>query len=122
MVMDRLLHYYPDYTLARAGRGGVLARIGESKRAREDAQECLGRERTPFLLYQMAGLYAQLSRHEPNSDAKREALRLLESALKGGFSDVRTLLTDTDLDPIRDDVEFKRLADVANRFIRSPKK
>jgi tetratricopeptide (TPR) repeat protein len=122
VVLDRLLDYYPDHVLARAGRGVVLARIGECERARKDAVECLRHDRTPFLLYQMAGLYAQISRHESGNDARREALQLLELALKNGFTDVAMLKSDSDLDPIRHDAEFERLADAAKKLNRSPKK
>jgi uncharacterized membrane protein YfbV (UPF0208 family) len=64
----------------------------------------------------MAGLFAQISRHEKSTDAKVESLRLLGQALRLGFTDVKLLKSDTDLDPIRDDPEYKRLADVAERL------
>jgi serine/threonine protein kinase/tetratricopeptide (TPR) repeat protein len=111
-VLDRFLTLYPDHVPARAGRGVVLARIGECKRARADAERIAPTERTPFIRYQLAGLYAQLSRHEKGPDARDEALRLLSRALRDGFTDLTVWKTDPDLDPIRTDPEFKRLLDV----------
>jgi serine/threonine protein kinase/Flp pilus assembly protein TadD len=119
-VLDTLLEYYPDHHIARAGRGVVLARLGECARARQDAVECLRQERTPFVLFQMAGLYAQLSRHEKEPDAKQESLRLLGQALRTGFTDLKLLASDPDLAPIRDDPEYRRLADAAARLAPVP--
>jgi tetratricopeptide (TPR) repeat protein len=112
-VLDQFLEYYPDHIGARLGRGVVLARLGECKRARSDAEECLKRDRTPFFLFQAAGLFAQISRHEQGNEARKEALALLGTALQKGFSELELFKTDHDLDPIRDDAEFKRLLDIA---------
>src|SRR5262249_1295167 len=62
-VLDKLLELYPSHVEARAGRGVYLARIGEIVRAKKDAADCRREEQTPILLYQLACLYAQLSRH-----------------------------------------------------------
>jgi serine/threonine protein kinase/Tfp pilus assembly protein PilF len=111
-VLDRFLEYYPDHVGARLGRGVVLARMGECQKARLDAEICLKNNPTPFFLYQAAGLYAQVSRHEKGNDAKKEAIALLGKALRKGFTDLGLFQTDTDLDPIRDDQEFKRLLQI----------
>ena len=115
-ILDRLLEYYPDHFAARAGRGVVLARLGDCVKARQDATACLQQDRTPFLLFQMAGLFAQLSRHEKESDAKQEAMRLLAQSLRLGFTNLKLLKDDADLNPIRGELEFKRLADAAERL------
>lgn len=112
-VLDQFLDYYPDHIGARMGRGVVLARLGECKRARSDAEEALKHDRSPFFLFQAAGLYAQISRHEQGNEAKKEALSLLGSALQKGFSDLELLKTDPDLDPVRGEAEFKRLLEIA---------
>jgi hypothetical protein len=121
-VLDRLLEYYPDHNGARAGRGVVLARIGECERARQDAVECLKHDCSPFLLYQIAGIYAQISGHEKTPDAKQRALQLLGTAIRNGFSDLQTMKTDTDLDPIRSEAEFKRLFELVAGLQKSPAK
>lgn len=121
-VLDRFLKWYPDNVGARAGRGVVLARIGECDKARRDAKECLLQERTPFLQFQLAGLYAQISRHEKGNDAKDEAQRLLGNALRSGFTDLQTWKADHDLDPLRGEAEFKRLQGVLAGLKLSPVK
>ena len=60
--MDELLDLYPTHTEARSGRAIYLARMGEAKRAIADANIVLKEEPTPYRLYQMAGLHAQLSK------------------------------------------------------------
>jgi eukaryotic-like serine/threonine-protein kinase len=120
-VLDQLLEYYPDHVGAIGGRGVLLARLGESDKARRDAKECLRRERTPFLLFQMAGLYAQLAKHEKALDAKQEALALLDTALRNGFSDIHLLRTDADLEPIRNEADYRRLVEAAAK-LHEPRK
>jgi serine/threonine protein kinase/tetratricopeptide (TPR) repeat protein len=69
-VLDRFLEYYPDHTGARLGRAVTLARLGECKRARRDIEQCLEYDVAPFFLFQAAGAYAQISRHEKGDDAR----------------------------------------------------
>jgi serine/threonine protein kinase/Tfp pilus assembly protein PilF len=113
VVFDRFLEYYPDHVAARLGRGVILARLGECERARRDAEESLERDRSPFFLFQAAGLYAQIAQYEKGDDAKKEALALLGSALRKGFADLELFKTDADLNPIRGEAEFKRLLEIA---------
>jgi len=115
-VLDRLLELYPSHTEARAGRGVYLARIGKVEAAREDARASLEADSSPFFLYQMAGLYAQISKHEPAGDARTEALRLLARAFRAGFDQLQLIPNDPDLDPIRTDPEFVRLVEHARQL------
>jgi tetratricopeptide (TPR) repeat protein len=108
-VMDQLLDFYPLYIEARAGRGVYRARAGDAKGAREDAAVCLREEPNAFRYYQMAGLYAQLSRRETDGKARREALRLLALALRSGFTDLNLMKKDSDLDPIRSTEDYQSL-------------
>jgi tetratricopeptide (TPR) repeat protein len=108
-ALDRLLELYPAYTEARAGRGVYLARIGDGARARRDAEASLMEEPTPYRYYQMAGLHAQLAKHEGDGPARREAFRLLAVALRSGFANFELIDKDSDLDPIRGSDEFKGL-------------
>ncbi len=118
-VLDRLLELYPDHIEARASRGVYLARLGRLAEARRDCEQTLAAEPTASRKYQMAGLQAQLARHEPAGPARSQALRLLAQALRGGFDDLKTLNVDRDLDPIRNDPEFKRLLAAAQHFLQN---
>jgi tetratricopeptide (TPR) repeat protein len=108
-VMDRLLEMYPSHVEARAGRGVYLARLGDGKRARQDAADTLRDETTPFRLYQVASLYAQLSKHESDGRAKADALRYLTDAFRAGFQDLKLVDEDTDLAPISRDPAFQKI-------------
>src|SRR5262249_57288252 len=84
--MDRLLDLYPHHVEARAGRGVYLARIGEEERAKRDAAEVLRDEPTAYRFFQMAGLYAQLSKGETDGKNRRAAFRMRSLARRHRFS------------------------------------
>ena len=119
-ALDTLLGLYPGYVPARAGRGVLLARIGKREAAHADARMALEKDRTPLNTYQVAGIYALTSRQQP--DDRREALRLLESALSQGFG-LDLIDKDRDLDAIRDGPELRRLVEAARarRPVSSPR-
>jgi hypothetical protein len=112
-VLDLLLDLYPNHVESRASRGVYLARIGRAAEARRDAADTLAAEPTAYRKYQMAGLYAQLARHDPRGKDGAEALRFLASAFRGGFENMKLLKEDTDLDPLRSDPEFQRIVETA---------
>src|SRR5262249_9791840 len=106
-VLDRLVTLYPDFVRGRGDRGVLLARLGRRRAALADAEACLARSDHPFTHYQVAGIYALTSRQE--ADDRREALRHVPIALRQGHgSDL--LEGAHDLDPLREDPEFRRLA------------
>src|SRR5262249_54106026 len=107
-VFDRLVELYPDYVLARAGRGVVLARLGRREAALRAAEAALARDSKPGPRYQVAGIYALTSRSNPAD--RGEAFRLLSSALRGDYG-FDLLDQDKDLDPIRAQPEFHRLVE-----------
>jgi serine/threonine protein kinase/lipoprotein NlpI len=109
-VLDKVIALEPSYVPARAGRGVLLARLGRRDAAHADAREALQRDTQPFTIYQVAGIYALTSRG--HTDDRREALRLLASALRQGFG-LELLDGDHDLDPIRDLPEFRRIVEAA---------
>jgi tetratricopeptide (TPR) repeat protein len=113
VVLDELLKIYPDCVEARAGRGVYLARLGEIDRARADARECLKHDRSPFLLYQLAGLYAQLIRVDKQGGSKEKALEMIAGAFRGGFNQFAVVNSDPDLNPLRSDPEFKTILEHA---------
>lgn len=105
-TLDRLVTRYPDFVEARIGRGVLHARLGQRKRALEDASESLLRDSRGLILYQAGCIYALTSRQEPND--RQEAYRLVERALRAGFG-AEHLRTDPDLSPLRDHQEYQRL-------------
>ena len=115
-VMDELLELYPTHTEARAGRAVYLSRMGEAKRAMADAAVVLKEEPTPFRLYQMAGMYAQLSKKDTSGAARQQALQLAAKAFRTGFDKLNLIAIDPDLDPIRHDAEFKELVQHARKL------
>ncbi len=115
-ALDKLVACYPDFVLARAGRGVLLARLGKRETAHKDALECLARDNKPLTYYQLAGIYALTSK--TNRDDRQQAFRLLSLSLQKGVG-FDLLETDRDLDPIRSCPEFKKLVDAA-RAICSP--
>jgi tetratricopeptide (TPR) repeat protein len=109
-VLDRAVELYPDHVPARAGRGVLLARDGRRDEAIRDAKDALLRNTDPSNLFQVGCIYALTSKSHPED--RVEALRLLSGALQRGFGR-QYLDTDHDLDPLRDDAEFKRLVAAA---------
>jgi tetratricopeptide (TPR) repeat protein len=109
-VLDALVEAHPDYLGGRAGRGVLLARLGKRDTALADAAAVLKANPPPLIRYQVAGIFALTSETHPADRA--EALRLLASAFRDneGLSYVPT---DPDLDPIRDDPDFRKLVDAA---------
>jgi hypothetical protein len=114
--MDELLELYPTHTDARAGRAVYLARLGESKRAIADANVVLKEEPTPFRLYQMAGVYAQLSKTDSTGASRQQALQLAAKAFRTGFDKLNIIAADPDVEPIRNDTEFKELVQHARKL------
>jgi len=116
-VLDTAVALYPDDVRPLAGRGVYLARLGKRDLALKDAEKALLTDTNPSNLYQVAGIYALTSQQEP--DDRREAMRLLASALKKGFG-FEYLEIDRDLDPIRELPTFRRVIE-ASRALQSAK-
>jgi serine/threonine protein kinase/lipoprotein NlpI len=116
-VLDESVGYYPEYVAARASRGVLLARIGKRDAALQDAVESLRQDAGPAVAYQVAGIYALTSKQNPND--RREAFRLLSSALKNGYG-FDLLDIDPDLNPIRSLPEFARLVEAARAIRQIP--
>ncbi len=115
-VLNRAVELNADYVPARAGRGVLLARRGKRDDALRDAKDSLVRDTRAPNLYQVACIYALTSvEGKGHPEDKTEAFRLLWTALRTGFA-LDIVDTDTDLDPIRKDPEFKRLVKAAREF------
>jgi len=115
-VLDRIVELYPEYVKGRAGRGVLHARAENWAAAKSDAEEAMRRDTSPPNVYQVAGIYARLSKHDPRHQS--EAVRLLTTALRGGFG-YEYIETDKDLDPIRSSSEFKRVLESV-RALKNP--
>ncbi|MBY0525465.1 MAG: protein kinase [Gemmataceae bacterium] len=109
-LLDRVLALYPDFTPARGGRGVLRARLGQRAAAQRDAQETLRRDTRPPILYHVAGIYALTAVDHPED--RREALRLLSGALQQGYG-LDVIDSDPDLDPLRQDAEFRAMVKAA---------
>jgi tetratricopeptide (TPR) repeat protein len=108
-VLDTLLKRYPDFTAERANRAIFLAHMGEAKRATADVAVVLAEEPTPDNLFQMAGVYAQLSKTDPMGASRQQALEYLAKAFRAGYSNFDLVDRNADLVPLRDDLEFKAI-------------
>lgn len=113
-VLDLAVGFYPDFVPSRSARGVMRAILGRRDDALADARESLWRDTGPRILYQVAGIYAVTSRQVPED--KVEAYRLLSTALRQGFG-FDELAEDRELDPIREQPEFRKLLEAA-RAIR----
>jgi serine/threonine protein kinase/tetratricopeptide (TPR) repeat protein len=105
-LLDRVLEACPDFVPARIGRAVLMARAGRRDAALADARKSLLRDQQPVTLYQAACAFALVS--QGRADDRREALRLLATALAQGFGQ-EFVATDRDLDPLRGDDEFRRI-------------
>jgi eukaryotic-like serine/threonine-protein kinase len=115
-VIDREIALYPDFVKGRIGRAVLLARLGRTKEAVEDAELCLKQSTDPATAYQAANVYA-LAKPLTVKDRTR-ALDLLSAALLNGFG-LDEVDKDTDFDPIRKDPEFTRRVEAARTLKQS---
>jgi serine/threonine protein kinase/tetratricopeptide (TPR) repeat protein len=112
-ILDKTVRLHPDYVPARIGRGVILARLGKRALAHEDVRETVLRDNSASTLYQAGCIYALTSRKVAADRA--EAYRFLASALWKGYG-LDLLDKDKDLAPIRNEPEFRRLAERARAF------
>ncbi len=105
-TLNRVIELYPDFVPGRAGRGVMHGRAENWAAAKADAEEALRRDPSPSNMYQVAGIYALLTKQDPAH--KANAIRLLTAALRGGFG-YDYIEDDKDLAPIRNTPEYKRV-------------
>jgi serine/threonine protein kinase/Flp pilus assembly protein TadD len=111
----RALTIAPNFAWAWSGRGVLLARKGNRVEAHADAQQALKLDTEPATLYQVACIYALTSRQQ--AEDRAQAFELLSAALRKGYG-LDLLKDDPDLNPIRDDPEFRRLEQAAQAFLQ----
>src|SRR4029077_19561814 len=107
LALDMALVHHPDSVEALGGRGVLLARLGRRDAALADARAALALDDQALAIYQAAGIYALTSKQEPGD--RREALRLLAIALRKDPAWLRIVPVDHDLDPVRNQPEFREL-------------
>jgi eukaryotic-like serine/threonine-protein kinase len=112
-ALDKIVQLYPGYVRARIGRAVVLARQGKRTEAHADVRESLARDRSAVTLYQAANVFALTSRQTP-ADAER-VVPLLAAALWAGFG-LDLVDRDSDMDPVRDRPDFKRVIQVVREL------
>src|SRR5262249_2032977 len=106
-ALDTVLRLHPEQVPALAARGVLHARLGRRQAAHADARAALGRDgNDPASVFQVAGTYALTAREVKRGGG--EGLRLLATALRGGFGH-DLLETDDDLAPLRDEGRFRAL-------------
>jgi tetratricopeptide (TPR) repeat protein len=115
-ALSKIIEINPDSADAWSGRGVLNARLNDRDAALADAREALRLTERPSTRYQVAGIYALTSRTQP--DDRREALALLDGALRAGFG-FEYLDKDRELDPIRKDADFQRTVDAARAYRNS---
>jgi serine/threonine-protein kinase len=113
----------PDDADYRLGYALALANCGDHAAAAREADDLAGRAAGNVVkLYNMACLYARCavaaekdstldepSRKERARDLADRAVQTLRNAMAGGFANLGTMRTDSDLDPIRERDDFKAL-------------
>lgn len=103
---DRLLAFSPDNMNGRAGRAVMLARIGRNEEALAEAKRCMELASSPATIYRAGCVYAIASAKDPKY--REEGVRLIATALLRGFGHEH-LLSDSDLDSLRNDERFRKL-------------
>ena len=105
-VLDRLIELAPGVALYRGGRAVLLARTGRTDEAVRVVTEVVARQPTASTLYQATSVYSLASRTRP--EHKAEAMRYLTACVRSG-QNLDELRADKDLDPLRDEPEFRTL-------------
>ena len=105
-VLDRLVDRHPGFVEGRASRGVLLARLGRTKEAVKEAEECVKLSSQPEIRYRAACIYALAAHGDPK--LLRESRRLLASALIGGWG-YQWVSIDDDLDALRKEAGFEGL-------------
>jgi tetratricopeptide (TPR) repeat protein len=114
-VLDRAVELFPESASLRACRGVVAARLHRFDQARSDAEHAMQLDRSPAVLYQVAGIHAWLS--SKTSDDAVQAIELLSAALRQGYG-ADLLDSDPDLAPLRSRRDFIELRDAVAKLQR----
>lgn len=116
-VLDEAIGRHPEESVILAAKGVLLARQGRTEDAKALAEKALAIDSSASILYQVATLYALVSREE--QEASERAFALLTAALRAGFG-ADLLADDRDLDPLRNDPRFERLSSAMQTLTAAP--
>jgi serine/threonine protein kinase/tetratricopeptide (TPR) repeat protein len=106
---DRALEVAPHYVEAMRFRAVLQARCGAVGAAQRDINECLRmKPNEGITLYAAACVAALVAKHTKSLEAKQQALEYLGRAFEVGYGRDRAG-TDSDLEALQNDPEFKRL-------------
>lgn len=106
-VLDEAIDVHPLDAYLWSGRAVLHARAGRRDVALQDAAEALKLSNEPMVVYQVACVNALNSRTVATD--KQEAMSLLAKCFRANADIARLAWSDKDMDPIREDLEFKRL-------------
>ena len=100
---EKHLEMYPDDARALYLGAGALIATGDAVRATEWAERALeAAPDEPSVLYNVGCMYSMMGN-------KERAIALVDEAVRKGFGYRAWLEQDGDLDPIRDDAQFKAI-------------
>ncbi len=117
VVATRVVELYPEFATAHAGRAVLLARLNRPQEARAEIARARKFAEDAEILYLTACVYARTA----TTDKERaEAIDVLRKALREGYSDLRSLTKDPDLDPVRGLKEFQELLQSAVVYNKPP--
>ena len=108
-VLTACLRQNPEDTMALAGRGVVLARLGETDAALQDASRLLSLSLDAITRYQVACIYALCSAKVPSSEAV--AMRLLSESLREDPKLAKLIADDPDVTRLRDHRSYQKIID-----------
>lgn len=113
-TLSELLVHHPRFVPAITGRGVLYARTGDTDAALKDANSALLFDNSPNTTYQVACIYALLSKKNPELTTK--AVKLLGQALRVDQKLLRVAQTDSDIEPIRSSQLYKALVDATQKL------
>ena len=105
-MLNRTVELHPDHVPSIAGRGVVLARDGKREAALRDAKEALRLDLRAPNLYQVACIYIHRQGRRPRGQTGSPDSAL--AGLRAGFG-LNIVHSDTDLDSLRQDPEFRAI-------------
>ena len=115
-VATRMTRQFPEYATGRIDRAVILARLDKRTDAHAEAEQALKLSKDPQITYRAACVYALTSRTEEHDQVR--AVDLLGKAIKDGFRNCALVLSDPDLDALRENGRFRQLADSAANLFR----
>ncbi len=111
-TLDQLIAIDPSNPAALAGRGVLLARLGQRETSHRDARSALRASSEAVLRYQVACIYALTSPAQPED--RDRAIQLLASALQADAALVEMASQDRDLLNLRDDPALQTVLSAAS--------